>query len=241
MTIPIRLAKHLAASLPCSRREAELYIEGGWVSVDGQIVEQPQFMVSEQKVELSPDAKLVPVEPVTILFHQTADFFIPDTDSVSNPPLICAATQSADDWSRIRPLQRHFFKLTPCAPLERNASGLRVFTQDWGVERKLKKDAATVEQEYVAEVAGELLPEQLQLLNHGLRMSGKPLPPAKVSWQNETRLRFALKGVIPGSIAHMCQSVALELKSMKRIRIGRIAMGKLQPGQWRYLMPHERF
>jgi len=241
MTTPVRLSKFLAASLPCSRREAELYIEGGWVSVDGQIVEQPQFMVTEQNVELNPDAQAVPVEPVTILFHQSPGFEIPNTDSLSNCPLICAETQSPDDFSGIHPLNRHFFKLTPCSPLERNASGLRVFTQDWGVERKLKKSTTTTEQEYVVEVKGELSPEQLSLLNHGLRLSGKPLPPAKVSWQNETRLRFALKGVIPGSIAHMCQSVALEMQSMKRIRIGRISMGKLPPGQWRYLMPDERF
>ncbi|MFH1494624.1 MAG: RNA-binding protein, partial [Pseudomonadota bacterium] len=67
------------------------------------------------------------------------------------------------------------------------------------------------------------------------------LPPIKVSWQNETRLRFALKGMQPGQIVHMCKRVGLEVLSMKRIRIGRVSMGKLPPGQWRYLMPHERF
>ena len=44
MTEPVRLAKRLAAQLPCSRREAELYITGGWVKVDGQVVEAPQFI-----------------------------------------------------------------------------------------------------------------------------------------------------------------------------------------------------
>ena len=51
MTDPIRLSKALAALLPCSRREAELYIEGGWVLVDGEVVDEPQFMVAEQKVD----------------------------------------------------------------------------------------------------------------------------------------------------------------------------------------------
>jgi len=40
--------------------------------------------------------------------------------------------------------------------------------------------------------------------------NGKALPPVKVSWQSETRLRFALKGVQSGQIAHMCQSVGLQ-------------------------------
>ena len=126
-------------------------------------------------------------------------------------------------------------------PLEHNASGMTVFTQDFRVARKLKDDAATIEQEYVVEVAGELPPDGLKLLNHGLSFNGKPLPPVKVSWQNETRLRFALKGVQPGQIAHMCKSVGLQVLAMKRLRIGRVSMARLQSGQWRYLMPHERF
>ncbi len=238
MKEPVRLAKRLAESVPCSRREAELYIAGGWVLVDGQVVEEPQFMVSQQKVELRPEATLVPVAPVTLLFHQPADA---DTSPGSAQQLIRADTRSADDHSGIRLLKQHFVRLTQCAPLESHASGLSVFTQDYRVSRKLTDEAATIEQEYVVEVAGELPADGLKLLNQGLAFNGKPLPPVKVSWQNETRLRFALKGAQPGQIAHMCRSVGLQVLSMKRIRIGRVSMAKLQAGQWRYLMSYERF
>jgi 23S rRNA pseudouridine2604 synthase len=234
MTDPVRLAKRLVEIVSCSRREAELYIAGGWVSVDGVVVEEPQFMVSEQKVELHPEATLTPVEPVTILFHQPPDI-------VFTPQLICADTRAAEDHSGIRMLKQHFIRLTQCAPLEINAGGLSVFTQDFRVSRKLGDDAATIEQEYVVEVAGELPEEKLKLLNHGLSFNGKVLPPIKVSWQNETRLRSALKGVQPGQIAFMCKSVGLQILAMKRLRIGRVSMGKLQPGQWRYLSGYERF
>lgn len=232
MTDPIRLAKRIVELTSCSRREAEIYITGGWVMVDGNVVEEPQFMVTEQVVELHPDANLTPVAPATLLFHQTAE---------ANPEAICRETRSVDDRSGIAPLRQHFYKLTVCAPLERGASGLTVLTQDFRVARKLLDDAATIEQEYIVEVAGELHPDGLKLLNHGLKYNGKPLPPVNVSWQNETRLRFALKGVIPGQIASMCAKVGLEVLSMKRIRIGRVAMAKLPSGQWRYLMQHERF
>jgi 23S rRNA pseudouridine2604 synthase len=86
-----------------------------------------------------------------------------------------------------------------------------------------------------------MVPDGLTRLNHKLVFNGRTLPPAKVSWQNETRLRFALKGAQPGQIAQMCNSVGLKVLSMKRIRIGRVSMAKLPPGQWRYLAPHERF
>jgi len=157
------------------------------------------------------------------------------------PQMICADTRAADDHSGIRMLKQHFVRLTQCAPLEINASGLSVFTQDFRVSRKLSDDAATIEQEYVVEVAGELPEEKLKLLNHGLSFNGKVLPPIKVSWQNETRLRFALKGVQPGQITFMCKSVGLQVLGMKRLRIGRVSMGKLQVGQWRYLLGYERF
>ena len=238
MTDPVRLAKRLAEITHCSRREAELYIAGGWVMVDGQVVEEPQFMVTQQKVELHPEASLVPVEPVTILFHQPPDA---NMNADSAQQLIRADTRAADDPSGIYILKQHFVRLMQCTPLEKNAGGLLVFTQDWRVARKLIDDAATVEQEYIVEVAGELPPDGLKLLNHGLSFNGRALPPIKVSWQNETRLRFALKGAQPGQIAHMCKSVGLQVLAMKRIRIGRVAMAKLQPGLWRYLMPHERF
>ena len=238
MTTPVRLAKRLAASLPCSRREAELYIAGGWVMVDGLVVEEPQFMVSEQKIDLHPDASLAPLEPATILLHQPVDTAINPSAALQ---LIRAETHAADDPSGIHILKQHFLRLTPHIPLERNASGLVIFTQDWRAARKLSEDATSLEQEYIVEVSGELPPAGLKLLNHGLTFNGHALPPIKVSWQNETRLRFALKGVQPGQIPHMCTSVGLKVLAMKRIRIGQVAMGKLPPGEWRYLMAQEKF
>jgi 23S rRNA pseudouridine2604 synthase len=236
MSDPIRLAKRVVELAACSRREAELYIAGGWVMVDGQVVEEPQFMVSQlQVVTLHPDASLTPLEPVTILFHQLPGM---DTNAAQQ---ICADTRAADDASGIRMLKQHFVRLTPCTPLEPNASGLLVFTQDWRVARKLIDDAARIEQEYVVEIAGEIAPDGLKRLNHGLTFNGRPLPPIKVSWQNETRLRFALKGVQAGQIAHMCEKVGLQVLGMKRIRLGRVSMAKLPAGQWRYLLLQERF
>lgn len=238
MSIPVRLAKRLVELISCSRREAELYIAGGWVTVDGQVVEEPQFMVLDQRVELHPEAKLAAVEPVTMLYHQAHH----DGSSLETvPQQISAATRTPDDHSGITMLKQHLVRLAQISPLEKHASGLLVFTQDWRVTRKLQGDGARIEQEYVVEVAGEMLPDGLKLLNHGLAYNGRALPPIKVSWQNETRLRFALKGVQSGQIAHMCNSVGLQVVALKRIRIGQVALAKMQPGLWRYLMPHERF
>jgi 23S rRNA pseudouridine2604 synthase len=245
MTEPVRLAKRLAEMLSCSRREAEQYIEGGWVSVDGVIIEEPQFRVSDQAILLDKDASLLALTPVTLLLHKPAGHEAgPDGNAASLAPLLSPAMQSPDDRSGIRPLKKHFSSVELVTPLATPASGLVVLTQDWRVTRKLREDARLMEHEVIVDVSGDIKPGGLDRLNrvdHGFTFKGMLLPPAKVSWQNETRLRFALKGEVPGQIAYMCESVGLKVDGMKRLRIGRVAMSQLQPGQWRYLLPHERF
>jgi 23S rRNA pseudouridine2604 synthase len=236
MTDPIRLSKRLAELLPCSRREAELYIQGGWVLVDGQVVDEPQFKVAEQKIELLPGATPTPLPPVTLLLHLPAG-----VEPATAQQLLGPDSRWVDDPSGVRLLRGHFARLTLGVPIEPRASGLLVFTQDWRTVRKLTEDAAKLEQEYVVEVSGELAPHGLERLNRGLSYNGRPLPPCKVSWQSESRLRFALKNPQPGQIAHVCASVGLKVLGIKRIRIGGVPMAKLPVGQWRYLTPNERF
>ncbi|MGB4117098.1 MAG: RNA pseudouridine synthase [Polaromonas sp.] len=233
MLEPIRLAKRLAEMLPCSRREAEQYIEGGWVMVDGVVIEEPQFRVLHQKIELSKDASLLVPTAVTLLLHKPAGY-VADLKQ---------ATQSPDDRSGITQLKKHL-NAEGVTQLALPASGLVVFTDDWRVTRKLVDDAATLEHEVVVEVEGNIKPgglERLNRIDHGFTFDGKPLSPAKVSWQSEARLRFALKGEQPGQIAYFCESVGLTITGMKRLRIGRVAMSGLPVGQWRYLLPTERF
>jgi 16S rRNA uridine-516 pseudouridylate synthase and related pseudouridylate synthases len=235
MTNPVRLAKRVVALTQCSRREAEQYIEGGWVRVDGEVVEEPQFMVGTQTVELDPAAVLAPAEPATLVLHQPLGV---DADGVG--ALVTPATRWPEDASGVKPLKRHLQRLGSPLPLPAGASGLLVFTQDWRVTRKLTEDVQRIEQEFVVEVAGEILPNGLALLNHGLRFNNYAMPPIKVSWQSEQRLRFAFKLLQPTQIAPMCAAVGLTVVSMKRLRVGRIPLARMPPGQWRYLAPHER-
>jgi 23S rRNA pseudouridine2604 synthase len=246
-----RLSKRVAALVPCSRREAEQYIEGGWVRVNGQVVEEPMFRVSEQQVAIDPQASLLDLDDVTLLLHKPPGFdtmATPDQASAHIKPaqqLLNAATHAADDSSGVRVLKRHFSRLTAAVGLETAASGLVVFTQDWRVLRKLTEDATKMEQELIVEVAGQMPPESLLRLNQGLTLEGQPLPPVKVSLnssgETSAKLRFALKGVHPGLIAHLCERVGLKILSIKRLRVGRVTMAHLPVGQWRYLQLAERF
>lgn len=240
MSDPVRLAKRVATLARCSRAEAERYIEGGWVSVDGVVVEKPQHLVSTEAVTIDPDARLEAEEPATVLLHKPAGF---DTISGPNPAaaLVTPATRWADDVSDVRLLKRHFVRLTPLVPLDRDGSGLMVLTQDGRVWRRLTEDHDQIEQEFIVEVSGEIAPYGLHRLNHGLSYQGRVLPPCKVSWQNEIRLRFAIKAVQGGQLRDMCAQVGLGVVAIRRIRIGKISLGKMPVGAWRYLPVGERF
>lgn len=249
---PQRLAKRLAAQLPCSRSDAERYIAGGWVRVDGVVVEEPMERVrDEQEVRLDPKAKLETLASVTLIWHKPAGQVLPEAPFL--PDDVAARwfapdARFAGDRSGVRPLKVHRHKLLPVAPLGELSSGLMVFTQNPGVARKLGDEADSLEHEWLAEVAAHPGLEDEARREEVLRSLGKPafldgwaVPTARASWQSEQRLRLAIKGNRPGQVAHLCERAGLQLTGLRRLRMGRIALSGLPVGQWRYLMPYERF
>lgn len=236
MTTPLRLDKRLAAQLQCSRAQARHYIEGGWVSVDGTVVETPQALVADETLTLAAGAHCEPAEPATLLLNKPAGCG-PEALSA----LLREDSRFADDASGIGLLHRHFQRLESPMPLDADACGLLVLTQDWRVRRHLHEAGPSLEQEFMVDVEGEAGPWALAKLAHGLHYQGRALPGCKVSWQNEQRLRFAIKDVRPGQLQHMCGEVGLRAMHIRRLRIGRIGLSKMPEGQWRYLSAGQRF
>jgi 23S rRNA pseudouridine2604 synthase len=236
MTEAQRLSRRLIELIGCSRREAELYIEGGWVTVDGEVVDSPQFQVQGQQVRLLANAKAEEAEPITLVFHQG-----PGLDEASALASITPQSQAPGSGTGKRVLKGHFRRLQCLAPLQPGATGLQVFSQDWRVVRKLTAEFGKLEQEYVVEVKGSAREGSLEQLKRGMTHKGQALPRAKCSWQNETHLRIALKAPAPGVIEQLCAAVGLEPLAMRRLRVGGVSMGKLLAGQWRYVTEQERF
>jgi 23S rRNA pseudouridine2604 synthase len=252
----VRLAKRLAEQVPCSRREAEQYIEGGWVRVDGRVVEEPQHRVLNETIELDPKANLMALTDVTLVLNKP-----PGVDAGMSQEqgqgqsqrsgartalaLITAASHMKHDPMAQHLLKRHLLRLSCPVPLETGASGLLVFTQDWRVARKLTEDASMMEHEVIVEVVSEINDDTLRRLNHKLGSRDDPLPAFKVSinssGEGKSKLRFAIKGSHPGLIAWVCERAGVQILGMKRIRLGRVALSTLAVGQWRFLQEGERF
>jgi 23S rRNA pseudouridine2604 synthase len=244
MNEPIRLAKRLAELINCSRSQAEQYIEGGWVRVNGVIQESPQHRVTNERIELDSNATLLESVPMTILLNKPPGY-VWDEGKQSASSLLEAANRSKTDSSHVRLLSRHVKGQACITPLESGASGLLVFSQDFKIQRKLWDDANFVENETIVDVKGAVSEETLQALNRPLIRQDRLILHAKValSKSNEkaTGLRFAAKGAEPGRIAALCEHHGLEIIGMKRIRVGRVPLADLPLGQWRFLQGHERF
>ncbi|MFD2754644.1 pseudouridine synthase [Comamonas terrae] len=250
----IRLAKRLAEQQQCSRREAELLIVAGHVRVDGELVQLPETRVlPAQVITVDQGARPDAVPPVTLLLHKPAGYTQwpqaqPGRNAPRNAPpsaydlLKPENLAEVDTPHPIKVLQQHFRQLQAFLPIPVPASGLVVFTQDKRVARKLAEEGQWLEQECIAGVEGRIADGGLELLQSGLPVRGsRRMPPCKVSWQNERHLRFALKGIAPEEIESMCAAVGLTVVSLRRLRIGRVSLAQVPEGQWRYLMPWERF
>jgi 23S rRNA pseudouridine2604 synthase len=235
----IRLAKRVAEQVQCSRAEAERYIAGGWVTVDGIVVEEPAMRVTPaQQVALLAGASAGEQAPVTILLHKPAGVS-PEGEGA----LACLVPETLEQSgpATIRFLKRHLSRLTLATPLETRASGLVVFTQDFRVVRTLVENRNRIEHEYIVDVSGKMPDDGLALLNRGLTFEGRQLAPVKASWQSETRLRIAAKDIRPGQVERLCRALGLQPVEIRRIRIGRMPLSSLPAGHWRYLQGFERF
>jgi 23S rRNA pseudouridine2604 synthase len=228
----------------CSRREADEWIENGWVSVDGVVVNTLGARVHPKaKIEIKAAASKHKSESVTILLNKPPSISCLPTEEGPSAAfrLIRRENHWTEDYATFSFKATHLRNLALAGKLDDDASGILVFTQEGSVARRVTGDDARLEKEYQVRVKGELIPRGLDMLKHGLALDDIPLKPAQVSWQNEEQLRFVLRENRKQHIQRMCELVGLTVVSIKRIRVGSVSLGKLPVGQWRYLRESERF
>ena len=240
----VRLSKLMSEQGLCSRREADSYIERGWVLVDGEpITELGTKIYPAQRITLSRAAQTRQHARVTILLNKPIGYVSGQPEQNYQPAvsLVNAQSRFGGDPSPQRFSPMHLKGLAPAGRLDIDSQGLLVLTQDGRIAKQLIGEDSEIEKEYLVRVQGKLSEKELALLNHGLSLDGEALKRAKVSWQNEDQLRFILREGKKRQIRRMCELVGLKVIGLKRIRIGKIKLGDLPVGKWRYLREDERF
>ena len=244
-----RLSKVMAERGICSRREADEWINNGWVKVNGVITDTLGTRIqADAEIVISAYAYEQQAEQVTILLNKPVGFVSGQAEDDYEPAIVLVHPDN--EWlddpdlnvHHAKAFQRGFLHgLAPAGRLDIDSTGLLVLTQDGRIARHLIGEDSSVEKEYLVRVEGELSDADMQRLNHGLSLDGERLKPAKVSWQNEDQLRFVLREGKKRQIRRMCEMVGLHVVGLKRVRIGSVNLGKLPTGQWRYLRVNERF
>ena len=257
----VRLNKRMADLGLCSRREADEWIARGWVVVNGKPAQMGWPVPHDAHVEVLPQAQHQQKARVTIVLNKPVGYVSgqPEDGHESAAVLVQGERRWREDPNRSRHYApEHSRGLAPAGRLDIDSVGLLILTQDGRVARALIGEDSDVEKEYLVRVqwapngpqgegvVGEnvqaVFPrERLALLRHGLSLDGQPLKPAQVDWQNPEQLRFVLTEGKKRQIRRMCEQVGLHVVGLKRIRIGRVVLGNLPVGQWRYLGAHERF
>ncbi|MFV0681508.1 pseudouridine synthase [Ottowia sp.] len=251
-TDAVRLNKRLADLGLCSRREADEWIERGWVRVNGQIAVMGLKVTPQDDVRVDQQADAAQAQRVTILLHKPVGYVSGQAEDGHQPAvtLINARSHWRGDAARTRFSPAQLRGLAPAGRLDIDSVGLLVLTQDGRVARQLIGENSDVDKEYLVRVAyGEVQQnvqaafphEGLARLRHGLSLDGQTLKPAQVDWQNPEQLRFVLREGKKRQIRRMCEQVGLKVTGLKRIRIGRVTLGQLPVGQWRYLGANEKF
>lgn len=228
----------------CSRREADAWIERGWVQVDGVVVSELGSKAwPSQKITLNKQAKKNQTERVTILLNKPVGYVSHQSDKGYRPAasLVTPHNMHHADRSEVPFSRNHLRGLAPAGRLDIDSQGLLVLTQDGRIARQLIDEQSDIEREYLVRVQGKIAAGGLALLNHGLSLDGKALRPAEVGWQNDDQLRFIIHEGKKRQIRRMCEQVGLKVVGLKRVRIGRIVLGDLPQGKWRYLRQGERF
>jgi 23S rRNA pseudouridine2604 synthase len=240
----VRVSKLMSEQGICSRREADSYIERGWVLVDGvPVTELGTRAYPNQKITLAKAAQSRQEASVTILLNKPVGYVSAQPEKGYKPAitLVTAGTRFAGDRSPLRFAPAHLRGLAPAGRLDIDSTGLLVLTQDGRIAKQLIGEASGIEKEYLVRVEGNLPDSGLALLNFGLSLDGAPLKPAQVSWQNKDQLRFILKEGKKRQLRRMCELVGLTVTGLKRVRIGKVMLADLPDGRWRYLRSDERF
>ncbi len=235
----VRLSKLMSEKGLCSRREADVWIEKGWVYVNGEVISQLGAKIPlHSRVTLDPQALREQKQLLSIVLHKPMGY-VSSTPEDNHPHALSLITPE-NQWSEApQTSQRNRIStfrdlkgLAPAGRLDIDSQGLIVFTQDGRLAKKLISPDSDIEKEYLVRVDGTITARKLSLLKHGLELDGRPLRPARIYKRDNQFMVFILQEGRKRQIRRMCEAVDLQVTFLKRVRIGKLQLGALPVGQW---------
>ena len=227
----VRLQKFLAEAGLGSRRHCETLITAGQVNVNGQPVIALGLKIDPGNDRVTVAGKPVSVEQkLYIALNKPAGY-------------ICTSNDPQSRRRALDLLPANFPRLYTVGRLDVNTEGLLLLTNDGTFSLRLTHPRYTMPKTYRAEVAGTLADNQIAQLLRGVRSEGELLHAEKVFGVQpvgvNTELQLVLREGKKRQVRRMLAAVGCPVRRLVRLSVGKISLGSLKPGQWRYLTNEE--
>jgi len=219
----IRLNKYIANSGICSRREADMYIQVGSVSVNGTVVSEMGFKVKPSDEVKFDGRKISPEAKKYVLLNKPKGFATTTSDNKGNTVMDLVANASN-------------IPLHPIGRLGRNATGLLLFTNDDDFMQKFTRRGVT--RLFHIELDKNLKAEDIQRIKDGLKIDGKTIDVEEVSWVNNApkkEVGLKIKHIGNSVIRTIFDHLNYNVVKVDCVTIGPLTKKDLPRGRWRDL------
>lgn len=233
----MRLSKFLSQQGVCSRREADQYIENKQILINDSPAILGQRVGPGDNIEVLKAAQQSLQNKITIALYKPVGYVSGHSEGDYQPAHSLIREESlvrTKPWHKPISFEQRK-SLAPVGRLDIDSKGLLLLSQDGAFVKSIIGPDSQVEKEYEVFIEGDITDDKMKLLSHGLELDGKALKPAKVELVEDQKLKITLTEGKKRQIRRMCELVNLEVKSLKRTRIGNHTLGSLTPGQWTYI------
>ena len=229
-----RLQKYLARCGVASRRKAEEMIAEGHVSVNGEIITEMGYKVSNDDIILV-DGKTVEVkEHVYYVLNKPRGIISTSSDEKGRKSVIS-----------ILPEEIREYRVFPVGRLDYDTKGVLLLTNDGDFMNMLVGPKSNIEKEYLARVDGLFPKELIGKVVKGFRVDDYVTRPAKIYIEeydkknNSSLVRLVISEGKNHQVKKMLSTLGYPVKRLTRIRFGSVVIDGLREGQFRELTPHE--
>ncbi len=228
----IRLQKLIASTGLSSRRKAEILIASGRVSVNGKIVRELGTKVDPDRDHVKIDGKhLTSAQPFVYLM-------------LNKPKNVMSTLDDPGGRTTVKDFLRGVsVRVFPVGRLDFDSEGLMLLTNNGELAQALLHPRYHVPKTYLIKVKGVLKDEEIARLERGIRLEDGMTSPAYVKKVRKVEANSWLEITIREGRTHqvkrMLDAVGHPVLKLLRIRMGPLALGNLEPGEFRFLTDRE--
>ncbi len=222
----VRINKYLSDAGLCSRREADVFVEKGQVTVDGVVAQNGTKVLPGQEVVFCGRAVSRDDNQVLIAFYK--------------PVGIVCTTDTAREPDNVIDFINYPKRIFPIGRLDKDSEGLLLLTNDGDIVNKILRAGNKHEKEYEVTVNKPLTPEFLKGMATGVPILDTVTKPCKIEPTGKKSFKIILTQGLNRQIRRMCEYFDYKVVSLKRVRVMHITLGSLKVGEYRHLTTTER-